>query len=97
MTKVFKVKKNIQELQGENIGLCVDIDCESKDEDDETYHIINNLWKKIRKDTNKTSKTLLKKIIIYLQKKIGIKYELFLMLIVDDHSMWKIAGLRRIV
>ena len=32
MSKVFKVK-NIQELEGENMGLCIDFGCDSEDDD----------------------------------------------------------------
>ena len=32
MSKVFRVK-NIQELEGENMGLCIDVGCESEDDD----------------------------------------------------------------
>ena len=38
MSKVFKVK-NIQELEGENMGLCIDFGCDSEDDDWERKEI----------------------------------------------------------
>ena len=38
MSKVFTVK-NIQELEGENMGLCIDFGCDSQDDDWERKEI----------------------------------------------------------
>ena len=38
MSKVVRVK-NIQELEGENMGLCIDFGCDSEDDDWERKEI----------------------------------------------------------
>ena len=81
MSKVFRAK-NIRELQGENMGFCVDFGVESEDENNEKYY--KQFVEENQEGHDQEIRDFIKKYPLP-GKADGIRYELFWALLVDDY------------